>query len=212
MREAKPRTRRKATPSIPAILNTPIPAHTFPAHRRDDAVNDALAERMAALCDLYNIDPASSMRWEMLTWALVLRAFPKGFRIIDKPAARGAPKNSEVAYVHLAQEFDRQQGLKPNRKRQPQSKSRIKGTSINQRIAERILREHGGAISVGKQTITHWKSLLRAVNRGRAALRARIGQKQYLQAAVANALFGHYRGFVMPSLSMIGDLKKSELE
>jgi hypothetical protein len=137
--------------SPPEILSKPIKAYEFSADERDQKVSAEVEKRINAAVEYFGTD-AGQYKWEMLSYVLLLRVFPDGFTVLNKPRA-GAKKNSEDAYRELADNFDSFVAKQPRRSALLHAKKFIGPEN---------------KLKVGKETITSPKVLLRAVRRGRA--------------------------------------------
>jgi hypothetical protein len=155
----KPRYR-----SPPEILSEPIKAYKFSADERDQKVSVEVEKRINAAVEYFGID-AGRYKWEILSLALLLRVFPAGFTVLNKPRG-GAKKNPEDAYRILADDFDSFVAKQPHR-----------SVSLH---AKKFIETKKGKIEVGQETVTTLKGLLRAVRRGRAE-RQRQLEQQYTE-------------------------------
>jgi hypothetical protein len=134
-----------------AILSSPIKAYKFKAEDRDRLVNEALVDRVNTAFAVHGIPSDDPHRWERLSWSLLCTLFPEGFAILEKPRG-GDKKTSEQVYANFAEKFE----LFFAGSRYP---SRSAG-------ALAFLRRNVGKVSIGQETISTHRGLLRAVRRG----------------------------------------------
>jgi hypothetical protein len=136
-----------------ATLSSPIRAYKFRAEDRERLVNDALAERVNTAFAVHGIPSDDPHRWERLSWSLLCTLFPEGFAILER--SRGGDKKApEQVYAEFAQKFE-----------QFFAHSRYPSRTAG---ALAFIRRSAGKVSIGDESISTDKGLLRAVRRGNA--------------------------------------------